>query len=191
MRQHIRHRIFKDAAQLFLKHGYHETSMRQIAENVGMGKSTLYDYFPRKEEILLYFVEQEMDITHQEATRIATMSIPAAEKLRTMMQSLWAYLDENRAMAVLTARESSRLGEQATRRMAKRRKQYRQILEGVIRQGIQEGAFRQIDPELAASALHSMMTMPFYDWLSRGEPGEAEANAEALVDFYLLGIEAQ
>jgi AcrR family transcriptional regulator len=190
MRQLIRHRIFEDAAQLFLKQGYHETSMRQIAEKVGMGKSTLYDYFPRKEEILLYFVEQEMGTTHQDAIRIAAMALPANEKLRQILHSLWVYLDENRAMAVLTARESSRLGEEATRRMAKRRKKYRQILEGVIRQGIQEGVFRSIDPTLAASALHSMMTMPFYDWLNRGKPGEVEGYAEALVDLYLRGIEA-
>ncbi|HEY45105.1 MAG TPA: TetR/AcrR family transcriptional regulator [Anaerolineae bacterium] len=191
MRQRMRHRIFSVAARLFLKQGYHETSMRQVAETIGMGKSTLYDYFPSKEEILLYFVEQEMDTTHQDAVGIAAMNLPAEEKLRRILQSLWTYLDANREMAVLTARESSRLGEKATQRMAFRREKYRAILEGVIRQGMQEGAFRLVNPTLAASALHSMMTMPFYDWLRRKGKEDVTETADELVDVFLSGIRVQ
>lgn len=187
-RQDVRRRIFKDAARLFLKNGYHETSMRQVAEAAGMGKSTLYDYFSSKAELLLFFVEQEMDVSHRAAAEIARKEMPAPEKLMRILQSLWTYLDENRAMAALTAREASRLGASETERMNRRRKQYRRILQDVIEQGIREGSIRRVDPALAASALHSMMTMPFYDWLSRGEPGGVEGNADALVELFLKGV---
>lgn len=184
MRHRMRHHIFDVAAQLFLKQGYHKTSMRQVAGAAGMGKSTLYDYFSNKEEILLYFVEQEMDTLHQEAAQIAVLKLPAEEKLRRILQSLWAYLDKNRKMVVLTARESTKLGEQATQRMAHRREKYLKILEGVIREGIQEGDFRSVDPTLAASALHSMMTMP---WLRR-ESEDVPETADGLVDLFINGI---
>jgi AcrR family transcriptional regulator len=181
----MRHRIFNVAARLFLKQGYHETSMRQVAEAAGMGKSTLYDYFRNKEEILLYFVEQEMDTSHQEAVQIATMNIPVEEKLRRILRSLWEYLEENKEMAVLIARESYRLGKKATQRIDSRRENYLKILEGVIRQGIQEGVFRVANPTLAASALHSMMTMPWL-WV-RGDEGAVDI-AGQLVDLILSGI---
>lgn len=189
MRQRNRHHIFKVAAQLFLKQGYHETTMRQVADAAGIGKSTIYDYFPGKEELLLYFVEQEMDSTYQEALRITNMNRPATEKLRSILHALWNYLYANQQMAVLSARESTRLSEKATLRMATRRAKYRKILENVIRQGIQEGAFRLVDETLVASALHSIMTTSFYDWLNHGEPGEVEASADALVDLFLRGIQ--
>jgi AcrR family transcriptional regulator len=185
MRQRMRHRIFNVAARLFLNQGYHETSMRQVAEAAGMGKSTLYDYFRNKEEILLYFVEQEMDTTYQDAVRIAGMNIPVEEKLRRILRSLWAYLEENKEMTVLIVRESSRLGEKATQRIDARRENYRKILEGVIRQGIQEGVFRVANPTLAASALHSTMTMPWL-WV-RGDEG-VEDIVDELVDLFLSGI---
>jgi AcrR family transcriptional regulator len=185
MRQRMRHRIFNVAARLFLDQGYHETSMRQVAEAAGMGKSTLYDYFRNKEEILLYFVEQEMDTSHQDAAQIAAMNIPVEEKLRRILRSLWGYLEENKEIAMLIARESSRLGEKATQRIDSRHENYRKILEGVIQQGIQEGIFRVANPPLAAFALHSMMTMP---WLRmRGDEGVAEI-ADELVDLFLSGI---
>ncbi|UCF60161.1 MAG: TetR/AcrR family transcriptional regulator [Anaerolineaceae bacterium] len=181
----MRHRIFNVAARLFLKQGYHETSMREVAEAAGMGKSTLYDYFPSKEEILLYFVEQEMDATHQDAVQIAAMNLPVEEKLRRILGSLWVYLDENREMAVLIDRESSRLGERANQRIASRRENYRKILESVLRQGIQDGIFRSVNPTLAASALHSMMTMP---WLEQGEHEDIIETADELIDLFLGGI---
>jgi AcrR family transcriptional regulator len=184
----MRHRILNVAARLFLNQGYHETSMRQVAEATGMGKSTLYDYFRSKEEILLYLVEQEMDTSHQDAFQIASMNIPVEEKLRRILRSLWAYLEENKEMSMLIARESSGLGEKATQKINSRRENYRKILEGVIRQGIQKGIFRPADPTLAASALHSMMTMPFYDWLRmRGDAGVVEITDE-LLDLFLGGI---
>ena len=185
MRQRMRHRIFNVAARLFLNQGYHETSMRQVAEAARMGKSTLYDYFRNKEELLLYFVEQEMDTTHQDAVRIASMNIPVEEKLRRILRSLWAYLEENKEMTVLIVRESSRLGEKATQRIDARRENYRKILEGVIRQGIQEGIFRVANPTLAASALHSTMTMPWL-WV-RGDEGVDDI-VDELVDLFLSGI---
>ena len=42
---------------LFLEKGFQETSMQEIAVASGMGKSTLYDYFKTKDEILLSVVE--------------------------------------------------------------------------------------------------------------------------------------
>lgn len=190
MRQRNRHRIFKIAAQLFLEQGYHETSMRQVAEAAGMGKSTLYDYFPSKEELLLYFVEQEMDNTYQDALRIANTDRPATEKLRAILLAFWNYLNANRKTAVLTARESARLSEEATQRLVTKHAKYRKILENVIRQGIQEGSFRLMDEALAASALHSMMTRPFYDLRKQEAMGEVGATAEALADLFLRGIQA-
>ena len=48
-----RHEIFHCAVALILKQGFSSTSMQEIAQSAGVGKSTLYDYFPTKEHILL------------------------------------------------------------------------------------------------------------------------------------------
>ena len=164
--------------------------MRQIAKAVGMGKSTLYDYFPNKAEILLFFTDQELAMTYETATRIAEQEMPAPEKLRGILQSLWTYLDQNRAMAALLTREVSKLGEDATKRVIHQRLRFRQVLERIIRQGIRDGTFRLVNPELAASALHSLMTMPFYDWMRSGEGTNVDTKVDELLDLYLHGMQA-
>ncbi|HTT30844.1 MAG TPA: TetR/AcrR family transcriptional regulator [Solirubrobacteraceae bacterium] len=48
-----RERILDIAQELFTRQGYDKTSLRDIAERLGITKAALYYYFERKEEILL------------------------------------------------------------------------------------------------------------------------------------------
>jgi len=48
-----RERILDVAQELFTEHGYDKTSLRDIAERLGITKAALYYYFERKEDILL------------------------------------------------------------------------------------------------------------------------------------------
>jgi AcrR family transcriptional regulator len=189
-RDKVRARVFEAAAKLFLRQGFHETSIRQIAQAAGMGKATLYDYFHSKEEILIFFVERYMGKAHQAALEIAAQDTPAPLKLRRILRSLWEHLARNRRMALLTAREASRLSEATTRRLARSRARYRAILQDVIRSGVEEGTLRPVEPALAASALHSLLTMPLYEALLSFPSEAGPDRAEALADLYLHGLQA-
>src|ERR1700683_5182861 len=46
-------RILDVALELFNEQGYEKTSLREIAERLGVTKAALYYHFERKEEILL------------------------------------------------------------------------------------------------------------------------------------------
>ena len=48
-----RERILAVARELFTRRGYDKTSLRDIAERLGITKAALYYYFERKEDILL------------------------------------------------------------------------------------------------------------------------------------------
>jgi AcrR family transcriptional regulator len=187
-RDQVRRHIFHAASKLFVRNGFHETSMRQIAEEAGMGKSTIYGYFPRKEEILLFFVEEEMAGSHAMAARIADKSLHASDKLRVILHSLWIDLERNEDMVSLFTREVARLGEAATRRVVKKRLQFRAVLTEIIEQGIAEGEFRNSDSAMLGSALHSLITMPFYDWLHRDESESGGNIADRMIDLFLDGV---
>jgi AcrR family transcriptional regulator len=48
-----RERILDVALELFNEHGYDKTSLREIAERLGVTKAALYYHFERKEDLLL------------------------------------------------------------------------------------------------------------------------------------------
>ena len=57
----IRRRILGAALTLFQRNGFDETTTKQIATRARIAEGTLFNYFPTKDDIALYFLEREVD----------------------------------------------------------------------------------------------------------------------------------
>src|SRR5947199_10403038 len=55
-----REEILDAAARLFAERGYSETDTQVLAEELGVGKGTLYRYFPSKRELFLAAADRVM-----------------------------------------------------------------------------------------------------------------------------------
>ncbi|MFD6639660.1 TetR/AcrR family transcriptional regulator [Micromonospora chalcea] len=55
-----RQRIQAVALELFTEHGYEKTSLREIAERLGVTKAALYYHFKSKDEIVTSFVDDRL-----------------------------------------------------------------------------------------------------------------------------------
>lgn len=55
-----REEILDAAAKLFAKHGYTDTDTQLLADELGVGKGTLYRYFPSKQALFLAAVDRVM-----------------------------------------------------------------------------------------------------------------------------------
>lgn len=64
MRTERKDEILASALKLFSHKGYHATSIREIAEEVGMSKGLLYNYFTSKDELLAALFNQYIQIMH-------------------------------------------------------------------------------------------------------------------------------
>jgi len=189
MNQRLRERFFHLATQQFINRGYQETSFKDLTRILDIDRSTLRSYFPDKEAFLLYFVEQEMACTLQEAERISSSKRPTAERLAHILDYLWAYLNDNRDLTFLTARILSALSDSCQQRIASRQRRYKQILERIIRQGIERGELRRVDPRVAAASLYDLVMTPFTAWLLYTDGDERECDPGPRIDIFLQGIQ--
>ncbi|WP_238017345.1 helix-turn-helix domain-containing protein [Dactylosporangium sp. AC04546] len=57
----VRAHIQQVALDLFIEEGYDKTSLREIAEKLGVTKAALYYHFPTKEDIVRSLIDQRMD----------------------------------------------------------------------------------------------------------------------------------
>src|SRR5215472_6086736 len=55
-----REQILQAAAKLFAEHGYADADTHLLAEKLGVGKGTIYRYFPSKEEVFLAAADRGM-----------------------------------------------------------------------------------------------------------------------------------
>lgn len=79
--------ILSGAKKLFGKHGLKKTTMEEIATAAGKGKSTLYYYFPSKNEIFEAVVEDEMKNVVKRIREAVNVSLTAKEKLKAFLQA--------------------------------------------------------------------------------------------------------
>ncbi|GEM_PF-5616077 len=66
--------ILRKATQVFVRYGYKGASMEEIAKKVKIGKSTIYEYFKDKKELLIYTlknIEREAYISIRKRLRRA------------------------------------------------------------------------------------------------------------------------
>ncbi|NTV00880.1 MAG: helix-turn-helix transcriptional regulator, partial [Methanoregulaceae archaeon] len=117
--------------------------MQEIAEAAGLGKSTLYDYFRTKDEILLYFFEDQLNDLTEAAQRIALQNIPADERLRQVMIVHLETLLANRSLFMKLSLDAQRLKPESQKQIQKKRHVYQDLIRGLIEEGVREGAFRE------------------------------------------------
>lgn len=181
-----RHEIFHKVVNVFAKKGFHETSMREIAKSAGLGKSTLYDYFKTKDEILLYFFEDQIVELTEAVQRIALQNIAANERLRQVMKNHLEFLQANKSLFMKLSLEAQRLKLESQKEIQKKRHAYQDLIRGLIEEGIREGAFRRIDPLLAARMLINTLAPVVY---TSRPTGTAQEMMEEMMDIFFKGIE--
>lgn len=181
-----RHEIFHRVVAVFLKKGFHETSMREIAEAAGLGKSTLYDYFKNKDEILVYFFEDHLNDLTDEAQKIALQNLSADKRLRQVMENYIENLQANKSLFMKLTQESQRLKSESQKQIQDKRHAYQDMIRALIDEGIREGVFRKVNSLLAARLLLSSVAPVVFGSRFTGTPQEM---LEDSLDIFFKGIE--
>ena len=181
-----RHEIFHQVVPIFLKKGFHETSMQEIAMAAGLGKSTLYDYFQTKDEILIYFFEDQLDDMTAGAQRIAMQNSTADVRLRRIMEAYIESLQANKSLFLKLSIESQRLKLESQKQIQEKRHAYQNMIRALIEEGIREGVFRKVNSLLAARLLISGMAPVVYG--SR-LTGTSQEMLKETLDIFFRGIE--
>jgi len=182
-----RHEIFDSALHLFLEKGFNETSVREIAEASGMGKSTLYDYFKTKDEILLWYIEDELKDVNTAAREIANQPIPVIERLRQIMRKNLDFLVASKELYLKLFFEVQRLTIQSQKRVQAGRHAYQDLVRQLIEDGIRDGTFRPVNSLLVARLMITAMTPTVFTSRPTGSP---ENMLENVFDIILHGIQA-
>ena len=94
-RETVREAILDAAWQLVADHGLSAVTMSQIAEKAGIGRATLYKYFPDVEAILLAWHERQITAHLQQLTVIRDQLTDPAERLRAVLTG-YAFLSRHR-----------------------------------------------------------------------------------------------
>lgn len=185
--QRRRKEIFDASVHLFLEKGFNETSMREIAKAAGMGKSTLYDYFASKDEILVSYFENEIQKITERAQAVTMQDLDVSEKLKQIMQMHLEYLVDNKNfyLKLTIASQTLPLGSQD--KIQAKRHAYQDMLRALIEEGISKGELRPINALLATRSVFNLLATAVFTSRPTGSPDEMLEDA---ADIFFRGIRA-
>jgi len=149
----VRAAILRAAETLFQKWGIKKTAMEDIAREAGKGKSTLYYYFKSKEEILeAVALAQASRITEKAKEEIAKKNT-AKEKLLVYAYSTFKETRESITLYDIARGEIRAYKDLIQDVLQKYDAIEKEILESILRFGIERKEFKSIGPaDVAASA---------------------------------------
>ena len=177
-----------------MTHGYHEVSIRKIAERIEYSPAAIYSYFPSKDDIFFALAEEgfRMLFSYGAATREATAG-EAIERLRAMFLRYYEFSKEHSEYFALMFLDRSvpRISQNWNRFGFVGEMRIEMI--DRIQRAIEEGAFPAGTPaecvfRVALTAVHGAATMRLCDRLARGE--DADALARITLDSALMGLRA-
>ena len=84
--QEVKTRILEQAREQFLKLGFSKVTMNEIADDLGMSKKTLYEYFSSKETLLMdAMTSMQIEATNNISKLVSDESLDFVQKLQLIM----------------------------------------------------------------------------------------------------------
>lgn len=173
--------LLREAAAAFNRHGFHGTSMLEIANNLGVTKAALYHYFPNKHRLLTACFERAMDAAFRSLERAKAEGRNGREKaclaLRLYLEEM---IDELSCCVVLT--EENAILPEDRDAIVQERDRYEHMMRDLIREGIEDGSIVPCDPKLTVFAmLGAVNWVP--KWFSHAGPWNSRQLAGALAEW--------
>ncbi len=181
--------IISKAAKLFREKGFSATSMRDLAENVGVEAASLYNHIRSKAEILqeICFRVANQFMTHLEETENSKQSSIA--KVQSILQFHIRQMIHNYEAVHVADREWKHLTDPYLSNFKTQRKTYRQRLAGIIEQGIAKKEIKKIDaPTAVLIMLHAVSGIE--SWHRSKQKISAEHLEENMVIILVEGLRA-
>jgi AcrR family transcriptional regulator len=154
----VRERILAAAVQLFAQYGYHAATMRDIARISGIQAASIYYHYASKQALLVEIMDTHMRNLNANLQRIAQESTSIEQRLHEAIASHIHLHTKYKAEFFIIDTEIRALEEEQRGVILALRDQYEMLLQGLLREGMEQGIFRQVDIKVASYALIAMCT---------------------------------
>ncbi|SAI22026.1 TetR family transcriptional regulator [Bordetella ansorpii] len=182
-----RERILAAAASLFAQSGYENSSIADLAGQLGVSKAAIYHYYPTKQDIYDAIILATIEGLSQAVRSAVAQAEPGLPKLRAFMQAHAGFFERHHAQFVtmLIGYSGMALPERAD--AARLRDGYEALLREVLAEGVAQGHLRAVDVAATGRAVLSMLNW-MVRWYKPGQGDSAQRIAEGYFDLITNGL---
>jgi len=146
--------LMEAAERLFVQQGVAGTSLQDLADAIGLTRTSVYHYVRNKDEMLEALVRDFTLETAQDVRRLAAdTGSPAIDRLREAIRNTAFKVAQNPRRFRLILTSESSFPETLHKQYRKARRETLAALVDLVEQAIREGSCRPVEPDLAAFGL--------------------------------------
>jgi AcrR family transcriptional regulator len=180
--------ILDKAIELFAAHCYAGTDTQMLADELQVGKGTLYRYFQNKEELFLAAVDYLLNKMKAKIDAAADSVTDPLEKVRAGVLAYLTFYVENPDYAEMLIQERALFKDRGTPSYFRHRERHVQRWRDLYRGLIDDGRVRNMTPEQITNVMADLIfgTM-CANYFAHRDPVPAE-QVEAILDVVWRGI---
>lgn len=100
-----RHQILQEATRLFAAQGFQRTDLQDVADNLKIGKGTVYRYFPAKRELFLAAVDRGMCLLRDRLDAALASESEPIHQIEAAIRTYLGFFDDNPEIVELFIQE--------------------------------------------------------------------------------------
>ena len=182
--------ILQEAHELFFEKGYEKTSMREIAERVGISKAAMYHHFENKERILYTLCVQAGEIINESMSQAIARNegsgAGAREQLTDILYDYTTSYLKNKNFNKILLHEIESLPPEKKRVILDYEKSNLLQLKGYLQRMIKQGKLRPVNLTVLTFSLFAAVHW-LYFWYRPDRSLSIKEIVENIVDVYLNG----
>ena len=183
-----REAIANAAVRLFGSRGYNGTTMRDLAQEVGLLAGSLYAHIDSKETLLAEIVQSGFEVFLTMARRLATSSDTPEVKLRAAIVAHMVLVAENPERTLMILHQWRFLSDPNRQKAIAMRRTYAQTFMKIVDDGKTSGAFSpELNTRIAVFALLGALNWT-PEWYSPDGPASAQEIGGWLADALIGGL---
>jgi len=163
-KEYKRKRILKAAIKLFTKKGFDQTSIADITLCAKVAKGTFYSFFKKKGDVLLYFVDTEIETCRQEIQSSVSSKVRIIDQLELLILAYLKYIFRNKEFARVLAKE--RFETIGTRNNKNELRMIKSISQLIDQAKERKEIKKSVDSRCMADMIFAIYTMYVIYWLN-------------------------
>jgi AcrR family transcriptional regulator len=183
--------LYLVAMDLFREQGFDETRVEDITQAAGVAKGTFFNYFPTKEDVLLYIGERQMSrlgaaLSNGSGAKLSQERSSVAA-LKFLMRALADSLEEDRDLVKLAVNKAMKIAHLAP--SSGGRFSFSGLVAILISRGQRSGEIHpDVDPELVAQMLEGLYFQQLVVWCQEDFSFDLGERLEQVVDVLVIGV---
>jgi AcrR family transcriptional regulator len=184
-----RTQVLEEAERLFGEYGYEQVSLGDVAGAVGIGRTTLYDYFRDKEDLLATLVEETLPATIERMVREIPEGLSWRERLAALSVAMVDFVATDPTLGLILHREVAKLSTEAQDRVGRAHRGLSTEFVTIYQGGVETGELKALPYDLVGRFLQDLIMSAAKALIDSPDPGARRKEVtDAMVSVLLSGM---